>query len=99
MSTEGNNIQECKGRVQFYKKGKGFGYIREEGGKDRADDIFVHHSDVTIAGLKKLVPDQKIAYDIGVYDREVKKPDPDNEGEFITEVEEATKAINLRIIE
>lgn len=85
-------MAECEGIVQFYKKGKGFGFIREKGGKSRRDDIFVHHSDVIKAGLSKLKPDQKVGYDIGPYVRKLKV---NNEEET---TEESFKAVNLVLI-
>ena len=89
--------RDYKGVVQFYKKGKGFGFIRENAGKDRKDDVFVHFTDVEKAGLKSLVPDQKVAYDVGEYDRKYKVKD-ENGGET-EKVEKAMKAINLIILE
>ncbi len=49
------------GTVKWFSDKKGYGFIvPDEGGKD----IFVHHSEVKVAGRASLREGQKVEYDI-----------------------------------
>jgi len=49
------------GTVKFFNETKGYGFIQpEEGG----NDAFVHISAVERAGMRSLVKDQKVSYDL-----------------------------------
>ena len=50
------------GKVKFYNATKGWGFIEPDAG---GNDIFVHVSAVTAAGLKSLDGEQRLAYDLG----------------------------------
>ena len=49
------------GTVKFFDAGKGFGFIRPEGG---AKDVFVHASAVQSAGMDTLSEGQRVSYDV-----------------------------------
>lgn len=49
------------GIVKFFNVDKGYGFILPDTG---GNDIFVHISAVSAAGLQKLLPGQKIQYDV-----------------------------------
>ena len=51
------------GKVVFFDKGYGFISTEESGFRD---DIFVHYSQVTMEGYKKLEPGQKVSFEIGM---------------------------------
>ncbi|HEU5066897.1 MAG TPA: cold-shock protein [Sphingomicrobium sp.] len=49
------------GTVKFFNETKGYGFIQpDEGG----NDAFVHISAVERAGMRSLVKDQKVSYDL-----------------------------------
>jgi cold shock protein len=51
------------GRVKFFNTDRGFGFILpDDGGRD----VFVHVHDVEAAGMKILVADQLVAYEVGL---------------------------------
>jgi cold shock protein len=50
------------GRVKFFNTDRGFGFIAPDGG---GSDVFVHVHDVEVAGMKTLVADQLVAYEVG----------------------------------
>ena len=51
----------ARGTVKWFSNQKGYGFIElEDGGKD----VFVHHSEVQTAGLRKLHRGQKVAFDV-----------------------------------
>ena len=45
------------GRVKWYDKGKGFGFIENPEG-----DVFFHFSDIQMDGFKALAEDQRVSY-------------------------------------
>jgi cold shock protein len=50
------------GTVKWFNEGKGYGFIAaDEGGAD----LFVHHSEVKIAGYANLNEGQKVEYTVG----------------------------------
>lgn len=57
--------REYKGKVDFYKKRKGFGFIIPDGQEKMKGDIFVHFSDVELAGIKSLKPEMRLAFNVG----------------------------------
>ena len=49
------------GTVKWFNSQKGFGFIQADGG---GPDVFVHISDVELAGLSGLNEGQKVSFDI-----------------------------------
>jgi CspA family cold shock protein len=49
------------GIVKFYKAGNGYGFIQPD---DGGADVFVHVSAVERAGMRDLVEDQKVSFDV-----------------------------------
>ena len=49
-----------KGTVKWFNGQKGYGFIRDESGKD----IFVHYSDLNMVGYKALDEGQPVEYEI-----------------------------------
>ena len=49
-----------KGIVKWFNGQKGYGFIRDESGKD----LFVHYSDLNMAGYKSLEEGQQVTFDI-----------------------------------
>ena len=49
------------GTVKFFDAGKGFGFIRPEGGEK---DVFVHVSAVQKAGMDTLSEGQRVSFDV-----------------------------------
>ena len=54
--------RQGRGRVKFFNTDRGYGFIAPDGG---GSDVFVHVHDVEAAGLKILVADQLVAYEVG----------------------------------
>ena len=50
------------GRVKFFNTDRGFGFILPD---DGGPDVFVHVHDVEAAGMKMLVADQLVVYELG----------------------------------
>lgn len=50
------------GRVKWFNNTKGFGFIIPEGG---GEDIFVHYSQIKMAGFKKLDTNQLVQFELG----------------------------------
>lgn len=48
------------GTVKWFSNEKGFGFISREDG----DDVFVHHSAITMEGYRTLTEGQKVEFDI-----------------------------------
>jgi len=51
------------GRVKFFNTDRGYGFIAPD---DGGPDVFVHVHDVEAAGMKILVADQLVAYEVGL---------------------------------
>ncbi len=49
------------GTVKFFNETKGYGFIQPE---DGGNDAFVHISAVERSGMRSLVKDQKVSYDL-----------------------------------
>lgn len=49
------------GTVKFFNASKGYGFIQQEGG---GEDAFVHISTVEKAGLRSLLENQRVSYDL-----------------------------------
>jgi CspA family cold shock protein len=49
------------GTVKFFNENKGYGFIQPE---DGTNDAFVHISAVERSGMRSLVKDQKVSYDL-----------------------------------
>ena len=50
------------GTVKWFNRQKGFGFIAPDGG---GKDLFFHHSDILIEGLKSIEDGQAVEYEIG----------------------------------
>ena len=51
------------GRIKFFNTDRGYGFIAPD---DGGPDVFVHVHDVEAAGMKILVADQLVAYEVGL---------------------------------
>jgi CspA family cold shock protein len=49
-----------KGTVKWFSDKKGFGFITPDGG---GDDLFVHHSNISMDGFKTLRDGQAVEYE------------------------------------
>ena len=49
------------GTVKFFNENKGYGFIAPDGG---GNDAFVHISAVERSGMRSLVKDQKVSYEL-----------------------------------
>ncbi|MFM7044830.1 MAG: cold-shock protein [Ilumatobacteraceae bacterium] len=49
------------GTVKFFNAQKGYGFISREGGSD----VFVHFSNIDVAGYKSLEEGQQVEFEIG----------------------------------
>jgi len=50
----------AQGTVKWFSNEKGFGFIEREGG----EDVFVHHSKITMDGYRTLAEGQKVEFEI-----------------------------------
>lgn len=50
------------GRVKWFNENKGFGFITPEDGS--GPDVYVHSSNISTRGLKKLVEGQRVTFEI-----------------------------------
>lgn len=50
----------AEGTVKWFSNEKGFGFISRADG----DDVFVHHSAITMEGYRTLTEGQKVEFDI-----------------------------------
>ncbi|MGA7326724.1 MAG: cold-shock protein [Rhodomicrobium sp.] len=58
------------GTVKFYNSAGSYGFIRPD---DGGNDVFVHASALERAGVRQLIEDQKVSFDVGV-DQRTGKP-------------------------
>ena len=54
------------GIVKWFNDKKGFGFITPD---DGADDLFVHHSEITAEGYRSLQDGQKVEYEVAKGDK------------------------------
>ncbi|MGZ4397285.1 MAG: cold-shock protein [Gaiellaceae bacterium] len=50
----------AQGTVKWFSNEKGYGFIEREGG----EDVFVHHSKITMDGYRTLVEGQRVEFDV-----------------------------------
>ena len=50
-----------EGTVKWFDNKKGYGFIEQD---DGAEDVFVHHSAVTMEGFKTLEEGERVAYEL-----------------------------------
>ncbi len=48
------------GKVKWFDKEKGYGFIEEEGGQD----IFVHQTGIVMAGFRSLIEGDTVIYEV-----------------------------------
>ena len=51
----------AQGTVKWFSNEKGFGFIEREGGED---DVFVHHSAITMEGYRSLTEGQRVEFEV-----------------------------------
>jgi cold shock protein len=50
----------AEGTVKWFSNEKGYGFISRDGG----DDVFVHHSKISMDGYRSLVEGQRVEFDV-----------------------------------
>jgi cold shock protein len=50
----------ANGTVKWFNDAKGFGFISQESG----DDVFVHHTAITMDGFRTLKEGEKVEFDV-----------------------------------
>ena len=50
------------GTVKFYQEEKGFGFVIPD---DGSEDIFLHKSQLQSSGIKSIVKDHRVSFDVG----------------------------------
>ena len=50
----------ANGTVKWFNDAKGYGFISQEGG----DDVFVHHTAITMDGFRTLKEGEQVVFDI-----------------------------------
>ena len=50
------------GKVKFFNASKGFGFITPD---DGGSDLFVHHTQIKVAGYATLDENQKVEFEVG----------------------------------
>lgn len=53
------------GVVKWFSNRKGYGFIEQE----EADDIFVHHSAISMSGFRTLAEGERVSFEIEVGER------------------------------
>jgi cold shock protein len=56
----GRSISLAEGTVKWFSNEKGYGFIEREGG----EDVFVHHSKITMEGYRSLTEGQRVQFDV-----------------------------------
>lgn len=56
----------AKGTVKWFNDTKGFGFIEQEGG---GEDVFVHHSAITMDGYRSLKEGQPVEFELAQADK------------------------------
>jgi CspA family cold shock protein len=59
LCCEGGN-KLAQGTVKWFSNEKGYGFIEREGG----EDVFVHHSAITMEGYRTLTEGQRVEFDV-----------------------------------
>ena len=59
------------GIVRFFNLQKGYGFIKPE---DGSDEVFVHHTKLTEAGLSNLEQGQKLSFDVRAPQKQGERP-------------------------
>jgi cold shock protein len=49
------------GTVKWFNDSKGFGFLTQDGG---SEDVFCHHSSITMDGFRTLAEGQKVEFDV-----------------------------------
>ena len=55
----------AEGTVKWFSNEKGYGFISRDGG----DDVFVHHSKITMDGYRSLMEGQRVEFEVEVGDK------------------------------
>ncbi len=50
-----------RGQVKWFSDQKGYGFIQQE---DGGQDVFVHHSNITMDGFRSLAEGQAVEYEL-----------------------------------
>jgi CspA family cold shock protein len=61
LLTLNNGVTTMMGKVKWFNDTKGFGFIKPDEG---AKDVFVHMSALQKAGIRTLVEDQRVSFEI-----------------------------------
>jgi len=61
----GNNESRERGSVKWFNGAKGFGFIR----RDTGEDVFVHFTEIQMAGYRTLDEGAEVEYDLRQGDR------------------------------
>jgi len=61
------------GKVKWFSAEKGFGFI----GREDGDDVFVHHTAITMDGYRTLKPEQIVEFEIAISEKSG-KPQAEN---------------------
>ena len=57
---EGGKSPLAEGTVKWFSNEKGYGFIERSGG----DDVFVHHSAITMEGYRTLTEGQRVSFEV-----------------------------------